>query len=107
MSDTETMVIGPHAWGSGPYETKALRRMVGNLPRRVADSDTITVAVYEIDGDWQIDGMGNLTADEIVSEKRLELDGAQVRTLSDQMGEVERTAEAVLVDAEELEVEDE
>lgn len=101
---TEYVVLGPHAWGSGPYEGKAFRRMVENLPRAAVESDDdLTIGVIAVEGDWEVDGMGRVEADEIVSTENLKVDIEHVRRVDELQADLGLAVEEALVEAEEVE----
>lgn len=103
--DPEHVAVGPNAWGRGRFETDALSEMVPNIPkRRLKNEDTMHVTMFKVRGFDRVDGVrGTVYADDILDREVLEVEASDLQGLRSLIGEVEMKAESVLMDAEEVE----
>ena len=83
-TQTTWISIGLQAHGLGRTQNQALAENLYHS-RAVSgmDEEHRTLRTYKVKGNWEIDGMGALQADEILEEEELQITPSQARAVQD------------------------
>lgn len=98
---TECVLVGPNCWARDDWADDALQTLVGNLPTRAKNSDTVTVIEYDVSGFAGVDTVtGAVHGEEVERVAEYAIAGQRIREIDEHRKKAAIAAESALVEGE-------
>lgn len=96
---TEYVCIMPHSWGASVNEISAIQNALRNY-HDYGSGDTVKIAVYKVEGEYEISEMGSIRAEKFLQEREFEVDLESLKVLNKANEQVELFIDELLGDGE-------